>query len=387
MISPQDEVNKRRSKALHLLNVAQVHYEDGTIDNIEEFRREAARPDGALKYAPGALRDGSTRIDRNIEVATAQFQLLQESKNEIDLRGPNATMMGEKAQGSSSASGKAIIASQQGGMMEIGELLDALRDLDNRVFRKVWYRIRQFWTAEKWVRVTDDERNVKWVGINISPEKRQQIEMMAQQDPEMAKTISGLAGPIAELECDIIISDVPDAVTPALEQWQGLVELAKAGIAIPPDVLIESAPNLRNKERLLEKMKEASENAPPDPEIAKAQAQMQLKEQEAQANLAIKQQESQANIELKKIETAADIEMEREKNAARMDSDRQAHENKMALAVNGEERKGEQAAAGKKKEYEPVAEIIGTLEKALTAPKRVIRGADGRVEGVETVSA
>ena len=41
--------------------------------------------------------------------------------------------------------------------MSIGELLDHLRDLDLRVFRMMWNRIRQFWTTEKWIRVTDDE--------------------------------------------------------------------------------------------------------------------------------------------------------------------------------------------------------------------------------------
>ncbi|MCZ9335754.1 hypothetical protein, partial [Klebsiella pneumoniae] len=77
----------------------------------------------------------------------------------------------------SAASGKAIIASQQGGAMEIAPIMDALRDLDIRVYRKVWYRIRQFWTAEKWVRVTDDERNIKWLGLNVDP---QRLEMAMQ---------------------------------------------------------------------------------------------------------------------------------------------------------------------------------------------------------------
>ena len=265
MISPQDEVNKRRSKALHLLNTAQVFYEDGAIDDIEKFRKEVARPDGTPKVNPGALRDGAVKVETRVDLATAQFQLLQESKNEIDLRGPNATMMGEKAQGSSSASGKAIIASQQGGMMEIGELLDNLRDLDIRVFRKVWWRIRQFWTAEKWIRTTDDERNIKWVGMNVDPMQMQALQMQVEQNPEMQKKIAGMVQSVAELDCDIIIDEVPDSVTPALEQWQGLVELAKSGIPIPPDVLIEAAPNLKNKDKLLERMNQ------PNPQVQQAQ--------------------------------------------------------------------------------------------------------------------
>jgi hypothetical protein len=278
MISPQDEVNKRRSKALHLLNTVQIIYEDGTIDDVEAFRKEAARPDGALKVAPGSLRDGGVKIDRNIELAAAQFNLLQHSTNEIDLSGPNATMMGDKAQGSASASGKAIIASQQGGMMSIGQLLGSMQDMDYRAFCKVWYRIRQFWNAEKWIRVTDDERNVKWVGINVDP---QMMQAQMAQNPEMQQRIAGMVSNIAELECDIIISDVPDAVTPALEQWQGLVELAKAGVPIPPDVLIESAPNLKNKDKLRERMQEPS----PQNEIQMRGAAAEVSEKEAGAEL------------------------------------------------------------------------------------------------------
>ncbi len=281
MISPQDEVNKRRSKALHLLTTAQIYYEDGAVDDVEQTRREVARGDGAIKVSPGALRDGSFKVERNIELATAQFQLLQESKNEIDLRGPNATMMGEKAQGSSSASGRAIIASQQGGMMEIGELLDNLRDLDLRVFRKVWYRIRQYWTAEKWVRVTDDERNVKWVVMNVPSE---QMQAMAAQNPELAQSISGYVQSVAELECDIIIDEAPDAVTPALEQWQAIVELEKAKPGtFPTDALIEAAPNLRNKDKLIERLNQPNEQAAQQQQlqIAGATAEIEEKQQSA----------------------------------------------------------------------------------------------------------
>lgn len=282
MISPQDEVNKRRSKALHLLNTRQVFFEAGAVDDPERFRKEIMRPDGGIEVAPGALRDGAIKVESNAELAAAQFQLLQEAKNEIDLRGPNATMMGEKAQGASSASGRAIIASQQGGLMEIGELFDNLRDLDLRVFRKVWYRIRQFWTAEKWIRVTDDERNVKWVVMNMPPE---QLQMIATQNPEIA--ISGYVSNVAELDCDIIISDAPDAVTPAIEQWEALVELAKAGIPIPPDVLVEAAPNLKDKDKLLEKMSEPSPQAELQQrgaaaEVAETEASAMLKQAQAQ---------------------------------------------------------------------------------------------------------
>jgi hypothetical protein len=73
----------------------------------------------------------------------------------------------------------AILASQQGGMIQLGELLDNLRHLDKRAFLAVWARVRQYWTAEKWVRVTDDERNVKWLGLNLDPFAMAQFQMRA----------------------------------------------------------------------------------------------------------------------------------------------------------------------------------------------------------------
>lgn len=262
MISLQDEINKRRSKSLHLLNVAQTIYEDGAVDDIEAFRKQSVKPDGTMKVAPGALSGKKIEFNTRSDLAEGHFKLLEEAKNAIDLKGPNATEMGDKTGGSNSASGKAIIASQQGGMIQVGDLMDNLRHLDKRVFRAIWYRIRQYWTAEKWIRVTDDERNVKWVGLNVDP---QLVAMLKQMNPQAAERIAGTVGNVAELDCDIIIDEAPDSLTPALEQFQALVELKKydAGNEMPFRMLIQAAPNLKNKDQILDDMdKRAQQNAP-----------------------------------------------------------------------------------------------------------------------------
>ena len=109
-------------------------------------------------------------------------------------------------------------------MTQLNHLSDRLRDLDMRVFRAVWGRIRQFWTSEKWIRVTDDESNIRWVGLNVDP---QAMRMAMAQNPEMAQRIAGVVGNVAELDCDIEIDEAPDSLTPQLEQFQSLVELKK----------------------------------------------------------------------------------------------------------------------------------------------------------------
>lgn len=275
MISLQDEINKRRSKSLHLLNVSQTLYEEGAVDNIEEFRRQSVKPDGLMKVNPGALRDKTVQFNTRTDLADGHFKLLEEAKNAIDLKGPNATEMGDKTGGSNAASGKAIIASQQGGMIQVGDLMDNLRHFDKRVFRAVWNRIRQYWTAEKWIRITDDERNVKWVGLNVDP---RMVDLLKQQNPQDAERIAGAVGSVAELDCDIIIDEAPDSLTPALEQFQALVELKKfdTGNEIPFRVLIEAAPNLKNKDKILGDMDKRAEQAAQDP-MARQAKQLQMR--------------------------------------------------------------------------------------------------------------
>lgn len=291
MITLQDEINKRRSKGLHLLNTSQVVYEDGAVEDINEFHKQSVRPDGKLKVNPGALANKQIEFRTRDDLAVAHFQLLQEAKNAIDLKGPNATEMGDKTQGSSSASGRAILASQQGGMIQIGDLMDGLRHLDKRVFRKIWARIRQYWTAEKWIRVTDDEQNVKWLGMNISPEQMQQIQMMAQQDPKGAGRIAGLVGPVAELDCDIIIDDAPDSLTPQGEQFENMVKLKQfdAENELPLRSLIRAMPNLKDKQAILKEIDERRQQSAPAQQeaaqIQKAGALAELKETESKAVL------------------------------------------------------------------------------------------------------
>ncbi|HQR14169.1 MAG TPA: hypothetical protein PLZ37_06370 [Nitrospira sp.] len=296
MIPLQDEINKRRSKSLHLLSSNQTIYEDGAIDNIEVFRREKAKADGTMKVAPGALRDQRVQTISGVEVATAQFQLLQESKNAIDLKGPNATEMGDKTQGSNAASGRAIVASQQGGMIQIGDLMDNLRHLDKRVFRAMWNRIRQYWTAEKWIRVTDDEQNVKWVGVNVDP---QQIQMLAAQDPQSADKIKGIVSNIAELDCDIIIDEAPDSLSPQLEQFQALVELKKfdADGEIPFKSIVRAAPNLKGKQAILNEMEERGQQ-----KAQASQPMQQLQMRGAQAEVA--ETESKVALNMAKAQEA-----------------------------------------------------------------------------------
>lgn len=271
MISPQEEINKRRSKLLHELNTNQVIMEEGAVEDVDLARRELARPDGVVKVVPGMRFD---RLDRTKEIS-GQAQLLSEAKNEIELLGPNAAMQGQQGD---SASGRAILASQQGGQTEIAMILDRHRQAKRRVFRGLWSLVRQYWTEEKWVRVTDDEKNVRFVGFNrpvTAAEDLQKQAIESGADPQMvAERLQMFAqdpmrGPAlqqvvrmenvpAQMVMDITLEEAPNQANIQEEQFQALANMAPV-VTFPPEVYIRSS-SLRDKDQLLEIIANASQN-------------------------------------------------------------------------------------------------------------------------------
>ena len=285
MLDLQDEINKRRSKALHLLNVRQVRIQDGAVDDENKLSEDLAKPDAVIVTNPGF----EFEILQTGDLANGQVQLLQEAKAELDEMGANNALRGQTGR---SSSGRAIIASQQGGQMEIGVVQDRHRAFKLRVYRQIWNRIRQYWTAERWIRVTDNEKNVKFVQLNEpitvfdqmieqkfgpdhdpnNPEVQQFEQQLIQQAPpeELQRVVGKKRNP-ATLDVDIILDVAPDTVIIQQEQFEELVKLLQTNMPLedPRMRLLIQASNLRNKKELLESIDERAQQAQqqggPDP--------------------------------------------------------------------------------------------------------------------------
>lgn len=266
MISVQDEINKRRSKALHRLSMRQVRSERGAVDDVDLAKAELAKPDGWVETNPGFEFEILAQGDQ----LAAELSMLQEAKAEIELLGPNASLQGKDSE---APSGRAILANQQGGQTEIAVLVDRHRQLKKRVWQGAWNLIRQYKTEEWWVRVTDDEKNVKFVGFNrpvtmaeelvakaeaqgVPPEQAQQeIEQAAQANPQIAQKLTQVIrteNQPSRMFMDITLEEVPDVANVQQEQFDGLVKLAPA-VTFPPEVYLEAS-SLRNKKQLIEKL-------------------------------------------------------------------------------------------------------------------------------------
>ena len=271
MISPQDEINKRRSKALHLLNSRQIVAEKGAVDDVAQAKREAAKPDGYIEIINGF------RFDFNEApgLVAGQFQLLQEAKAEIDASGVNPAIEGD----ASGPSGRAQEMMLQSGLAEMAGVFEGVRDWSWEIYRHVWFRIRQFWTEERWIRVTDDERNLRWVAINkrvtVGEHLQQQGQAIDPTDPRM-QMVARIENAVGELDVDLILEDGPDSITIQSEQYDQLVELKKADPgAIPTRAIIEAS-SLRNKDKLLEQMDQGG--VPPQMQQQMQAMQQQLAE-------------------------------------------------------------------------------------------------------------
>lgn len=313
-ISTQEEINKRRSKMLHLLSQRQTFGNKRGVADAAVFKTEMAKPDGHAEISEAAEWGKDVGIIPTGDLALGHAEMLKLSIGEMNASGPNAAMAG-KAKGEQS--GRALEAQMQAGSVEMEPLVDELRQWTRDVYEAAWMRVRQFWTDETWVRVTDDDRNVRFVGLNhpvTLGDKLQQMppeqarELVVQQgiqspyDPALKQVIA-VENAVAELDVDILIEEGPDLSTLQSEQFETLAGLAKAGLPIPPDAIVEAS-SLRNKDAILKKMRGEDEKA--NPQLQQAMREMQEMAQQMQAlQQALQQVEADRRAELAQLQIKA----------------------------------------------------------------------------------
>lgn len=317
LISPQDEINKRRSKGLHLITMRQARVSRSSGQTPEKIRSELAKPDGII-----VADEKEFEILPTNDMAAANLQLLQEAKAEIDLLGANAALQGKNE---NDMSGRAILAQQQGGMVEVADPFDILRELTLAVYEAIWNRIRQVWDSERWIRVTDDDRNLRFVGLNQQVTVGQIAQEVQQGKPEGMQSAAKLVGPqvmqafmagdqraqmmlglfvqqhkdqvvetrnaINELDVDIVIDEGMDTPTVQAEQFDTLAKIMPGLTQLPPPYakLLIMASSLRDKDQLLDELEKMSA---PNP---MAQQQQQLAMAGAQAEVEKTQSETAKN--------------------------------------------------------------------------------------------
>ena len=143
------------------------------------------------------------------------------------------------------------------------------RDWKLRVYRAMWSNIRKHWTAERWIRVTDQEQAAQFVKINE-----------LQVDPTTGQPV--IVNQIAALDVDIILDEAPDSITTMQDTFELLQSLAAAGAPVPPELAIElSGLPASTKTRILGKMEQAQQADP----MAEQAKQLTLEVESSKAGL------------------------------------------------------------------------------------------------------
>lgn len=292
MIPLQEAINKRESRLLHSLSVNQVIFEQGAVDDEDLMRREAAKPDGSIRKNRGF----ELEIHKDTAEIEGQFKLLEYSIAQMNVTGPNANMNGKDPR---EQSGRAIIAQQAGGQTENEPWADALRQHTHKVYEAAWSRVQQFWTKERWVRVTDDDNDAKFTGLNhavtiadllaridpaapiqpqlqaLSPKDRHAV-MVGQQlppgDPRL-QTVVRMENVVGDMDMDITVEEGPDNPTLQAEQFQTIMSLPPQVLQnFPPEFFIQAS-SLRDKDKLIKLLEAHQQQQAAGQQAAQAQAQ------------------------------------------------------------------------------------------------------------------
>lgn len=282
----QDEYNKRRSKALFLLSVNRVEYEDDAFsqDDEEEMLEEYSRPDARVRLRSGALEKGKVKVTPGSNLAAPEISLMQEAKDNIyETAGVTRENTG---QDTNAASGKAILAKQQQGAVTTAELFDNYRMAVQVSGQKMLSLCEQYMTLPKVFRILGADGMAQWIRIN-------QLKITDEGQAIFENDITRHAA-------DFVVDEMDYRETVRMAMADQLFELLGR---LPPEVslqLLDAAvelTDLPNKSQLAARIRAISGQPEPgteNSEEALAEKQRQRDEQAEDARLA--REERIANI-------------------------------------------------------------------------------------------
>lgn len=243
-LSLQDAINKRESKALHLLNTNQCIFEEGAITDEAQLATEMARPDGLVKINQGYFE--KFVINKNIDVAATQFNLHNEAKADFRrVTGINPDAMGEKSE---VRSGIGIARKQAMTDLIIAPVFDNFRRTRTLMAKVILELIKQYYTEEMVFYITDDVGASRTIQLNANTDFKARLK---------------------EGIYDVVIEEMPDITTMQQEQFEMLAQMLPSILPYGPawvKTLIELS-DLRNKHDVVKKIEGMSGPPPAEPKI------------------------------------------------------------------------------------------------------------------------
>ena len=299
----QQDLNKRASKALFLLNTNQIIADEGATDDWNLLRDEADRPDGLIIKKQGK----ELSIRRDTDAATGQIQMMTLDAQSIQKSaGVSQENLGRQT---NAVSGTAIRARQLQGSVVTTEPFDNLRLAVQIQGEKQLSLAEQFYTEEKVVRLTGAKGAIDWVKIN-HPELQPDGSVRFIND-------------ITANQADFVVSEADYAGTMRQVMFESLNQLAAR---LPPEVSLRlmtiamDFSDLPNKDEVADQIRKLTGERDPNKPMTPEEAQQMQQQMQAQAE-ALEMQRQQAMLALE--EQQAKIR-ELNAKAAKLEAEAQA---------------------------------------------------------------
>jgi hypothetical protein len=304
-LDPQRWANKWLSQIMHILNSSAkggVMVEKSAVDNISEFEAKWAKPGSVSIVNDGALQNKMIQMKEPAAYPPGFEKLMEYAKQSFyDVTGINAELLGMADR---EQPGVLEYQRKQSAVSLLAPLFDSLRHYRKRFGRTWLWMIREYVADGRMIRITMDQQNQ--VYMPVLP------QLFGDQGHETQ-------------EYDIIVDQAPTAPNLQEATWavmNTLGPLLKDMIG-PEDVaiMLDATPLPESvKAKLRESQQKRAQNPQPNPEMMKAQMDMQVAQQKAQldsqskqADMQMKQQEFQMEMEFKKMELAMELQAMREK--------------------------------------------------------------------------
>jgi hypothetical protein len=158
---PQEDLNKRYSKALFLLSSTRVIADRNAVQDWESLREEVGRPDAQL-----LLDTPKARFEIHTEQALAEEQVKLMQHDGLHIQEISGVTSENLGRDTNAISGRAVLAKQTQGSVVSAELFDNLRQAQQHLGELTLSTAEQFITEAKAIRISGERGAVEWRDIN-----------------------------------------------------------------------------------------------------------------------------------------------------------------------------------------------------------------------------
>lgn len=269
MRDPQDDLNKRHSKALWVLSTNRVVMEEGAVDDLEVLREEVARPDGIV------VKNGRKDLQITRDDKLAEEQLLLMDRDATHIRNVGGVTPENMGRVTASDSGKAIMARQEQGGVVTAEPFDNLRYAVQLEGELSLAMVEQFYTMPKVVRIIGERGAAKYHEIN-------------KIDPTTGEVLND----ITASQADYVVSEQDFKSSLRQAMFESLFDIVGRLAQMNPEValnlldLVVEMADLPGRDELVARIRKINGQRDPDtdptPEELSAQQEADRKKSEAE---------------------------------------------------------------------------------------------------------